>query len=374
MPRHQEELFRAFERRIYGPSFKQLSGWDHPVVPLGAHSIVITLNPAEMSRYNYEHELPNSAVAEAVANVRKTLQHDYSIVVTADDIVLAPSLTAAISVVLHWVRSRGMTLVVADAPYYFSYLNVTERLGMDFVVPKRTVESRDDIRPLLDTMRRSSSPRAVVVCDPRYILGSNYSRPELQAVHGELCADDVLIVDHAMDVQRNSSVAAPSSCPVIRLFSFGKTVAMNGARMAALVAPTVAGKLRTVAGAVFGSHDIAALKLLSALLINTRYMTYQRESVMNIVRENHLRYAAAYSKAHKITFHRPENGILGYAILDVTGCGRYELYQRLMNNGVHAMFGQHFGIDSAGLTDLLRINYLLDCRPALDVVAAALSG
>jgi aspartate/methionine/tyrosine aminotransferase len=373
MPRHQEELFRLFERRVYGERFKHLSGWDGVSLPASARDFALTLTAKDLGRYNYENELLNPTTQEALDRVNALLQHDYGHPLSVSSILLAPSLTSAITTVLHWLRSRGINNVIADPPYYFSYLNIAERLGMRFLTVPRTIDNRNELRPLLRLLDSVPTPRAVVICDPRYVLGTNYTAADLQTIGQELRAHDVLIVDHAMDTLRCSVLSAPRHCQTVRLFSFGKTVAMNGARMAAVVAPDAVSEIRTVAGAIFGSHDFAALKLFTALIGDPPYLSAQRSAVSQLVRANFRVYAAAYARFRELQFQAPANGILGYILLDLRRIGRFALYGQLMERGVHAMFGQHFGVASSGSVDLLRINYLLDCRAGLDEVAAAVS-
>lgn len=373
MPRHQEELFRLFERKIYASgNVKPLSGWDFSIYPGSARNISITLTPNDLSRYNYEAELPNAAIEEGLERAGRILECDYGATLKRADIVMAPSMTSAIAVVLHWLRFRGVLSIIADPPYYFSYLNVAERLGLPFILARRTAEVKLESRPLLAAVTAARRPAAVILCDPRYVLGSNYSRDELEEILRQLATNDVLIIDHAMDLTRASITNINGLCRVVRLFGFGKTVAMNGARMAAIVAPGIAAELRTIAGAIFGSHDIAALKLFSSLLADSEYLAEQRRGVATLVYDNYKRYSSAY-KHDRMRFVAPKNGILGYIHLELAVPGRYVFYKRLMNRSVHAMFGQHFGLDSNGVSDLLRINYLLDCRSALDEVAVALS-
>ncbi len=373
MPRYQEKLFRFLESRVYEYDFKHLSGWDLPIVPPGARDISVTLSAAELSRYNYENELENVAVEQALANVGTVLSTDYGETVHTRDLVLAPSMTAAIAIVLHWLRSEEMRTVIADAPYYFSYLNVAERYGMAFAVAEHFVDTIDDPSPMIRLLRRTSSPRAVVLCDPRYVVGRNYNDETLEAIFAELDETDVVIFDHAMDVRRSTRIRHDSRrFRTIDLFSFGKVVAMNGARMSALLAPGMSSQLRTSAGAVFGSHDSAALKVLLNLTSDPRYLAAQRSAVMDLVVRQFLEFSAAFKHVKRLTLHAPSNGILGYAAIDVRRYGRYRLHGDLMRAGIHAMPGQHCGIGFDGNVEIVRINYLLDCRSALETLSEIL--
>jgi len=360
-----ERLFRIFEDRVYGDDFCPLSGWDEIKAPIEFPSFRVDVGPDDLSRYFYDFELENRTFDRAKELVSELLSAREGRTLNTSEVLLAPGTTAAAAAAVIYAYRSGIRCMIADPPVYFSYLRLAELLGMKLVLVPRTIADCDDPKPLSSTLRRlRHEPKLLILTDPRYVLSSPLSLEMLSHASRELSDFDTVIFDRAVDLSETPPHQFDSIATVVTLRSIGKSVTANASRLSAIIAaPKTIRGINRVAGWLYGSLDAAMISLGVQVMLHNSF----NESLKAVQSEviSQWRIAIALLTSSRATVPRPVNGYLGHAILDLTGIGRYQLFQHLLRNNVHAMFGIHVGFQPIENRELVRINYLVDFREAL---------
>jgi histidinol-phosphate/aromatic aminotransferase/cobyric acid decarboxylase-like protein len=365
-----ERLFSLFEERIYTESFKDLSGWDRTAIG-GPHSEFIAhLLPSELSRYFFDRELPNKYFEDVKGQMAQLVSLRERTNVRADSLLLTPGATAALSVVLHFLHTCGVDCVLTDPPFYFSIKKLCSALGVNFAVASRSADELDKHDCIFELIEQHRHKRkAIVLAHPRYIVSRNYPAQVLSDIRSALNADDFMVIDQSTDMEfSNNDNFLQLDSPFIKIRTFGKALGMNGSRLAAIVADEeLIAALNKQAGILYGSLDVAMLKLGALIAQTPEFFASHLQAVRRLVEEAYLEARASLEgSAFKIV--APENGFLGYILVDTSKVGRFTLYQGLLRECVHAMFSEDMGLKRLYHREMIRVNYLLDIREGLMVL------
>ena len=368
-----ERLFRLFESRVYGQTFKHLSGWDMVGSVPSWPSIDVNLTAEELSRYNYQNELPNGLVESTESAIRDHCARRYGTSFDEAELIITPGLSAAIALFVHTVARFGDTELCLDPPYYFSYALLARALRLPVSNARRTIDTLTDIAPIADYLAaRCASRRVLVLCDPRFITGIDYSERELCEIGSMLTKNDVLLIDHATDTRYGHALTVETEATVVRMIGFGKPIALYGTRGAALIAPAnFVRSLRSNVGLLYGALDAAMLKLTRTIAESDDIYANAISELRTYVDDAERSFCAAI-RTPRFKIVKPINGFIGYGRVDLRNHSRYDFYRTLLNNGVHATFGGTFGLIQDLNEEIVRINFLLPCEPALRVISAYL--
>jgi aspartate/methionine/tyrosine aminotransferase len=368
-----ERLFRLFESRVYGQTFKHLSGWDMVTAVPQWPSMDIKLTAAELSRYNYQNELPNALVESTESAIRDHCARRYGTSFDESELIITPGLSTAVALFLHTVAQLEDIELCLDPPYYFSYALLSRVLRLPVSIVRRTIDTLTDVAPIVDHLAsRRASRRVLVLCDPRFVTGIDYVERELHEIGATLTDNDVLMMDHATDTRYGHTLAIDTEASVVRMIGLGKPIAFYGARGAVLIAPPkFARSLRSNVGLLYGALDAAMLKLTRTIAASDELYTYAVDELREHV-DNAERVFRATIRTPCFKIVKPTNGFIGYGRVDLRNHSRYAFYRTLLDNGVHATFGGTFGLVQSLDEEIVRINFLLSCVPALRVISAYL--
>lgn len=378
IPRHademriepREQLFRLFEDRVYNSSFKDLSGWDRSIDVNLFPEISINLSSADLRRYIFECELPNESFEEVKRSIAALISARDRITVQPNNLLLTPGATAALAVILHFMRSIDIEVVLTDPPFYFSVQKLCQALGISFEVARRSVEDLDHHDCIFDLIKSHKGRRkAIILTHPRYVISRNYPAEVLSTIRGMLDSGDFLIIDQSVDMEfcnTDSLMHIYPSC--IKIRTIGKSLGLNGSRLATLIADEdLVPRLNKQASILYGSLDAAMVSL--GALISRSPQEYARHlaAVRKLVDISFIEARTIISDS-KFELVKPENGFLGYILVDTSKIGRFTLYNELLRQSVHAMFSAHMGLKPIYQREMIRVNYLLDLRAGLSVL------
>lgn len=368
----RERLFRLFEDTVHGPALKQFSGWDCPLVGNTFGDIDVHLTSEDLLRYAFDHEIPHVAIESAKESVAQHISTRENTQVSPDDLLLVPGATAALSIAAHLVKKLGHSVLITDPPFYFSTNKICDIIGLPFLAVPRSVEDLNDFDALISTIERCKQKKAVLLTQPRYVVSRSYPPEVLLAIRQRLSREDLLILDQSADIELQGDLLDTNDPRIIRIKTLGKILSINGARLAVIVARSnLLMECHRIAGALFGSLDVAMLRLGVQLIKNQEMFNYQRGAVRRLVEESFLRTRTSLAGA-QTSVPKPENGFLSYILVHFPRGGRYLFYQTLLRGRVHAMFGVHLGLKQSYTVDLIRVNYLLNLEPALRIICQAL--
>jgi histidinol-phosphate/aromatic aminotransferase/cobyric acid decarboxylase-like protein len=364
----RERLLRLFEGRIYTGAFKDLSGWDRPALERTLPEFSLSFSAEELTRYVFDRELPNDCLEDVKRRVANLVSLREGATVPPENLLLAPGATAALAVVLHFLRADEIGVVITDPPFYFSIKKLCDALGIKFISPYKTLNNLDDHDELFQLVERYRHKRkAVILTHPRYVVSRNYPVHFLSHVRSLLDPDDVLVIDQSVDMEFCNR-ANYFSLDAIKIRTVGKALGFNGSRLAAIVASSgIIARLNKLAGTIYGSLDVAMLKLGALVAGVPKSFENHLNAARRLVEESVLetRLILGDSIFEVVT---PENGFLGYIVVDTSKVGRVELYQALLRESVNAMFSAHLGLGQLGHKEMIRVNYLLDVRDSLMVL------
>jgi histidinol-phosphate/aromatic aminotransferase/cobyric acid decarboxylase-like protein len=366
----RERLLRLFEDRIYNESFKDLSGWDRAAIGVPFPEVSLRFSPDDLRRYFFDRELPN----ECLEHVKGKIAHLASLrertPVGPDNILLTPGATAALAVILHLLRDCAVEVVLTDPPFYFSIQKLCAALGMDFIVVNRSVEELDEHSLIFDLIARHRHQRkAIILAHPRYVVSRNYPSPIISEIRRVLNSDDFLIIDQSVDMEFcNHDNFMDLNSMSIKIRTLGKTLGLNGSRLAVIVADKhLIVQLNRHAGILYGSLDVAMLKLGAIIAQDPKLFEDHLSAIRKLVEETALESRLILGNSI-FEVVRPENGFLGYILVDTSKIGRFALYHALLSQNVHAMFSAHVGLRQLYHREMIRINYLLNVREGLMVL------
>lgn len=364
----RERLLNLFEKRIYTDSFKDLSGWDKAAVGLPTPEVQINLSPDELHRYVFDRELPHQSLEQAKRDVAHLTSIRDRAHVRPENILLTPGATAALAVVLHFLRAYGIDLILTDPPFYFSIKKLSGSLGMDFVAADRSLDNIDDPGCILRLIKQHRGRRkAVILSHPQYVVSRNYPISILHEVRRSLGSNDLLVLDQSTDMEFcNQDNILDLDSQFIKVRTLGKALSLNGSRLAVLVANnTLTSRLNRYASILYGSLDVAMVRLGSVIAQDPVAFERHLEAVRRLVKDAFLEARLLLGDDAKLELAYPENGFLGYIAVDTTRIGRFMLYQSLLRHSVLAMFSAHVGLRQLYTKELVRVNYLLDIRGGL---------
>jgi aspartate/methionine/tyrosine aminotransferase len=367
----RERLLRVFENRIYDGNFTELSGWDHPVVPLHCTEQRIVIPEEFLARYVYDREQKHTALVDSKITIRKHLSEREGTSVDDSSFICVPGSTAALTLAIHLVKRKGVETVISDVPYYFSTERVSSAVGLKFMPVRRSAETLRDPQILFDAVRRpSTQKRAIVVTQPRYVLSEDYTADFLHELLSLLGPNDFLILDQATDMIYQNGNTLPADGRVLKIRSLGKALSANGARLAVILGDRkLIPELNATAGFLFGSLDIAMLLLGTALVQNSDTFRRQLAAVLQHA-QNCAFTAQAQVERDGLKLIPPANGFLGHIRIDLAKIPRFSLYQHLLRHDVNALFSEQFGMLRPERYEMLRVNFLLDTRRAMDILSS----
>lgn len=369
-PDRRELLFNLFERRVYGESFKDLSGWDRLAIAQFGTGLRVELSESDLRRYFFDRELSNEPLENIKDEVVNLLSMRDRTLIDPDNLLLTPGATSALSVILHFFRANGVEVVLTDPPFYFSIEKLCLNLGIRFhAVPRTAEELGDDDRIVTLVNKYRGARKAVILTQPRYVISRNYPSEIFTAIQNSLARDDFLVLDQSVDMEfQNKDNFMSLESSFIKVRTIGKALGLNGSRLATITAAeNVIVKLNRHAGVLYGSLDVAMLKLGSLIAQCPASFESYLHAMRCLVEERVLEARSILSNP-MFELVSPKNGFLGYALIDTSSIGRFSLYQSLLRENVHAMFSEHIGLRRSYRQELIRINYLLDNREALQVL------
>lgn len=364
-----DRLLDLFENRIYTSSFKHLSGWDEAASKAPTPEICLHFSATELRRYMFDSELPHESLGDAKSKTARLASLREVRSVEPDNILLTPGATAALSVVLHFLRASRVEVVVTDPPFYFSIKKLSAALGLDFVATAKSLDDLDDFNQLLTILKKHRGRRrAVIMANPRYVVSRNWPKSVLATISQMLRADEFLVLDQSVDMEFDgceTGLAEHSLATTIKIRTLGKALSLNGSRLALIIGDaSLIAELNKHAGILYGSLDVAMVKLGAVIAEHPERFKVELATLRGLVNEAFL-VARALLEGSPFQLVKPENGFLSYIIVDTTLVGRFALYQALLRENVHAIFGAHFGLRQLYHRELIRVNYLLDIRSSL---------
>lgn len=368
----RERLLRLFEDRIYNDNFKDLSGWDRPAEGIPCSSIRLKLEPKELRRYIFDRELTNELLSYAKDKIAAWLSLRESMPVHPGSILLTPGATAALAVILHTLRVLDVKVVITDPPFYFSVKKLCDALGLTFISIARSLDSLDGHDCIFEMLTRHRQVRkALILTHPRYVLSRNYPGAVLVEARRHLNSDDILIIDQSVDMEFcNQDNYIDFASNFIKIRTIGKALSLNGSRLAVVEANMdLLPDLNRQASILYGSLDAAMLKLGAMLVETPASFETRLRAVSDLVAQAFLETRMILGGSH-FEAVRPENGFLGYLTVDTSKVGRFALYQALLRENVHSIFSAHLGLHQSYNREMIRVNYLLDIKPALRVLAS----
>ncbi len=371
-----QTLRRIFDDRLYensGPiEFLELSGWDHPRLAGSTMSFEVSFTDLELSRYVLDYEQPNIEFETIKKNIATHLSLlELGTEINHRQIQLTYGGTGALSLLLHWVKSKGIEMVVADPPFYFSLKHLTKYLNLDLIAAERNILGLHDPKPLLRVLQEHKAIRkAVYIAHPRYVVGGAYSKGEIAEILACLRSDDLLIVDNSINLmieQDSLSLGDHSTVAVVK--TIGKSISMYGCRLAAIVtSEAVRAELNTISEWLFGGYDVGMLRVAHQLTVN-HYRFKERVLATRQLVDESYRNVLSKLAAEVVALPKPNSTYLGYALVDTDSIGRYRLYQFFLRNRINAMFSEQIGLARIAGLDLIRINYLLDIDKAVGLLS-----
>jgi aspartate/methionine/tyrosine aminotransferase len=363
----RERLLHLFEERIYTSSLKDLSGWDRAALGVHFPDVHLSFSGDDLRRYIFDRELPNNCLEIAKQKVANLMSLRELAHLEPCNILLTPGATAAISVIAHYLKSCGVRVLITDPPFYFSVKKLCDALGIQFFSAAKSIEEIDDYRPLFRLLERfRNEKKALILTNPKYVISCNYPEQVLAEVAGFLSHDDHVIIDKSVDMEfSRPEESFRDDVRLIKIRTIGKSISINGSRLATIIAgPEVIARLNRHASILYGSLDIAMLKLGSLLADNPDSFKHHLLAIKSLVEENVLE-ARLLLGGTPFEVAQPENGFLSYVNIDTSKFGRFVLYQSLLRESVHAMFSAHIGLRQLYSREIVRVNYLLDIRAGL---------
>ena len=193
-----EEVMEALERytNVTGEPPLMLSGWEaeHPALTPPADLLRHLGKPSpQLRRYTYAHDLslPREVAAEVFSDgLRFAGSH-----LTARHVSIQQNSTQALLLTLAALKERGVRRVIIAAPAYYALETICRGLSLALVI----VPAADFVTGALDIARMQSVARlsgsVVLVTNPAYSLGVEYSPATIHQLASALPSDSWLLLD-----------------------------------------------------------------------------------------------------------------------------------------------------------------------------------
>ena len=228
--------------RYYEPSLRRgvhltdMSGWEFSPQALETPTAVSLPMHADLARYYADS---GRRLDEIKAKILPALEILDGEALDAEGVMLLPSTTIAINIILSVMKSAGVRSIVVEAPAYYAVMDAAQRIGLPYelMAPIQCPDGSlaTDLPALVSRLEEKN------VClwlhQPRYAVGDDLS-PELVndllVRAGDSC---FLVVDEANDDTTPSILGGigKSASNFFRLRSLSKPIGLNGVRLAMLL-------------------------------------------------------------------------------------------------------------------------------------------
>lgn len=368
--------------RYYEPSLRRgvrladMSGWEFSPQALPAPMTVSLPMHADLARYYADS---GRRLDEIKAQILPALEILDGHALDAEGVMLLPSTTVAINIILGILKSAGTRSLVVEAPAYYAVMDAAQRIGLPYelIAPIQCPDGSfaTDLPTLVARLEEKN------VClwlhQPRYAVGDDLS-PELVnnllACTGDSC---FLVVDEANDdttpsVLGGIGINAPN---FFRLRSLSKPIGLNGVRLAMLLHPPqwrdrIVDTMWSTGGALDWFSVSFAKSLASPPRLYADLLAQTREKL------NAQRHLVAVALSGAPMHLLPgRTGSLGVIRLDWRGRRGREEYKRealirhLADNGIPAMLGAHCFFPKAIGFEHMRVNLFNEPITLRDSVA-----
>ncbi|MCP4115740.1 MAG: aminotransferase class I/II-fold pyridoxal phosphate-dependent enzyme [Desulfobacteraceae bacterium] len=154
-----------------------------------------------------------------------------------DSITLCNSVTSGSLVILSSLKLLGVEEIFFETPAYFASIEQAEKLG--FKTTLLPTYSHNDFKMDVKLIENSSSRRkAVWITQPKFALGSNQKKADIEEILNSIRKEDFLVIDEATE-QFFPSVLNEFNCKkhknVIKVRSFFKGMGINGPRISFII-------------------------------------------------------------------------------------------------------------------------------------------
>jgi histidinol-phosphate/aromatic aminotransferase/cobyric acid decarboxylase-like protein len=357
------------------------SGWIE-TLSNAAHLTLPLKHPLPLGRYYMDE---GEALGSARSGLNQLLNIWEGTNVERDRFTVCPSVGVASLLTMAILRRRGVTRIVFETPCYFAAILQAEWLGFD-VILSPTYRRNGYRRLSAYGHPTNATPTAWWLTHPRVTLGFNQEIQELQTLVSIVGLKDFIIIDEAMDQSFPSEFGALHKTSawqrVIRLKGFGKSLGLNGYRLAfaihaAELRADMVDCLETFAGAV----DVHSIEAACAVALEPGHF----KLMMNVANQQvvALRMAAdRIAVSPNVVINPLVNGYLGSAVINLVGLGtdqtsrrhRFLLACKRLKMPVIIGPSMHFASDPP--TEAVRLNFfsrredILRCVTAMTKIAA----
>jgi histidinol-phosphate/aromatic aminotransferase/cobyric acid decarboxylase-like protein len=344
------------------PPRTDFSGWEYS--PLGLDDIPLPSPPCrgELKRYYADS---GSRLSEFKYRIARFLAEMGCKSINVRNFMLLPSTTTAITIMLSFLKEKGVTRMAVEAPAYYAVLVSAKRLGLqcDLLEPLEVEEGifSTDVEACEKFL--SEDGTCLWLHQPRYSIGQDMDSSSLLAFAAPLVGIRFIIVDEANDDSLPNRINVLDGLPnIFRLRNLSKPFGMNGIRLALVIHPEphkerLSEIMWSVGGALdwyslaFGELLASKPGVYSGLLKQTRDQLDGQRRIL----------AAALSGSHAYVLPSTTGFLacirLQWAhVAGTEGEKRRKLIDHFSENHVPAMLGSHIYIPKRIGFEHVRVN------------------
>ena len=242
------------------------AGWHNPLSVAASSFDPPTLNTREHQQYALDE---GSSLGSAKDAIVELLSRWEDRALSADEVTICPSVSAANLALLCAMKRRGIEHIVFETPAYFATVEQAKLLGfaVDRIASTRETGFNPPLKAFTDLtgpLRRS----ALWITQPRFGIGTNQSIGRLEAICEALGPNHVLAIDEAGEQMHPSHLSGlgGTACPIVRIRGLIKGIGLNGLRISAILHPgTWRDDLERVLEPAGASIDRYSLKSVAGL-------------------------------------------------------------------------------------------------------------
>lgn len=367
--------------RYYEPSLRRggrladLSGWEFSPQAVTVPVTVGLPAHADLARYYADSGRRLNEIKKQILPALELLDGN---ALDPDGVMLLPSTTVAINIILYVLKSAGIRRIVVEAPAYFAVMDAAQRIGLphELVAPIQYPDGSfaTDLPTL--TAKLEEKDVCVWLHQPRYSVGDNLSPNVVGDLLSRAGERGFLVVDEANDDTSPSVLGANgmAAANLFRLRSLSKPIGLNGVRLAILMhSPRLRDEIVDTMWSTGGALDWFSVSFAKSLTSPPRLyadLLAQTREKLNTQRD----LVAAALSGTPMNLLPGRTGSLGAIRLDWRGlCGsegdkREALIRHLACNGIPAMLGAHCHFPKTVGFEHVRVNLFNESATLRDAV------